>query len=445
MACFHSLHHHEHVLSAHVFTHCSLGDVFQLGAASAGCRKVFQQGCQLVRVCVVPPRFRHTLDTSQIVDAWYGTNFENDKEFHSFPAQGWSQRSLTAKVALNKDAWDMCCAAFLAGSLEEFHTEVCRCLRCILWLVAEIHLERFVELRVPLTSAESARKAAFAFGQLRGPVTLGMACWEEKCVDKDWMGNSYAWWWGCCSSNDDAFADGLIPQRPVDMSPSELNAGFRFVDENGRELLGRNEAPSFRRELFQNLPRIQGLFEHCLSPVDLFCISADARQSLTRLGCLYISGIAAIPSEIEWASLGSFDRVGELSVQIQDFYCGSDAWPPAPCCRRNSRCAAAAAKKLSAFLRKVFPSVHRVSFFFEFPYGEPAPYPTPGVTAMMHTLVSDFKTQIARPIDIDVGILGIWQLDLDSLDSVDALCQSGWRRERLLQAYEYELEGGFHS
>lgn len=228
------------------------------------------------------------------------------------------------------------------------------------------------------------------------------------------------------------------------MSPSELQSGFRFEDEEGRPLLSRNECPDLRRELFQNLPRIHGLFEHRLSPWDLSCISADARQSLRRLGCLYISGLAAIRDELEWSALGSFDRVKELSVQIQDFYCGSDAWPPAPCCRRNSRCAAAAAKKLSAFLRRVFPAVHRVSFFFEFPYGDAVPYPTPGVTAMMHTLVSDFATKVDRPIDIDVGILGIWELDLDSIDNVDALCQPGWRRDELLYAFGHELEGGFH-
>lgn len=449
MAGFHSLHRDEHVLTAHVYTFCALEDIFELSAASAGCRKMMEKGCQVVRVCVVPTRiaFRDKVRATRIVDAWYGTNFENDKDFHSFPTQGWSQRSLTAKMAVNEDVWNMCCAAFLAGSVEEFVTEVHRCLRCVQWLAAEIRLERIVGLRVPVASIWEAGPA---IGQLRGPVTLGMACWEEKCVEKDWMGNSCAWWWGCCNTNIFDFTEGLLPERPVDMSPGELCPGFRFVDDLDRTVFARNARHDLRRAMFQILPGISGLFEDRLSPRDLSCVSAAAKQSLTRLGCMYISGAAALPGEHEWPSFGPFPLVEEISVEVQDFYCGSDAWPPGLCCRRHSQCAAASAKTLSTFLKWLFPAAHRVSLFFDFPYGDAVPYPTPGVTAMMRTLVSDMETNMGSPIDVEVGIIGIWELDLDSLDTVEALCQPGWRRDGLLAAWagsdgEHGLEGGFHS
>lgn len=404
----------------------------------------------MVRVCVLPSSCQDNSDTSKIVDAWYETPFDRGKETHSFPTQGWSQRSLTAKVAVGNDAWSACCAALLEGSPYELTAEVRRSLRCILWLVAEIRLERIVHLRVPVTSA---RDAGLAIGQLPGPVTLGQACWEEKCVGRDWMGNSYAWLWGCCRTSEDWFARDLLPQRPVDMGPSELRCGFLFEDE-GRPLLMRNSylesTRDLRREIFQVLPRIEGFFEDRLSPRDLSCISPDAKQSLVRLGCVYLSGIAEIPGEHDWPSFGPFQLVEELSVEIQDFYCGSDAWPPDPNCLRHCKCAAATAKKLSAFLTWLFPAVRRVSFFFDFPYNEPVPYPTPGITAMMRTLVSSFEAQIGRPIEVDVGIIGIWQLDFDSIDNVEALCQPGPRRDGLLAAYAdvdggLGLQGGFHS
>ena len=164
-----------------------------------------------------------------------------------------------------------------------------------------------------------------------------------------------------------------------------------------------------------------------------------------------MSGLAVLPQGNDLPLLQSFPAVQELSLEIQDFYCGSDAWPLGPSCRRNSKCAAASARKLSAFLKSLFPSVRRFSFFFDFPFGEAVPYPTPGDTAMMRMLINDFQAQISRPLDIDVAILGIWDYDFDSLENVEVFCEPGWRRDELLAAWgddggfhDIGLHGGFH-
>lgn len=384
-----------------------LRSIFPLLLADRATRLSLRGLCRVLQLCLEPAGGD---DDTAVVDSWHRSLCCSGPPA-SFLEQRWRREAISAKVAVETDAFRDACRELLENSSP---TALLSCARaalgCAAWLAEDIRVDRLVALFVPSpVPANGLLGLAAALPCTDRGLSLGLSNFELASAIGDWAGAAAARREGklrLLKPHQD-FAGPLVTRSRLEESESE-----------GMEL----EDAGSRREVLAALPAIDGLFEDRLALEELGALGDRARSSLKRLGCLSVRHWAELNIEVR-----PCPEVRQVALRMWNFRAGTEAWPVLRHLQGEHRTAGAEA--LAQKLVRLFPKAERAHVFFSFDDCT-LEMPSRLATELMEAFLQGWRSRLPRHLEVTID-LGICGLHFDDLGAVARLSAGEMRRDAI--------------